>query len=944
MGDPGEKKYIKKKIRPGAIVIDPSETAIVVQYELEGQLLAPDGVTVITELSDGTKRIKVKTLDRRTDIDALADEIVTTCKLIHHSKTGKVRSLLAELRDRVTQTRGGTKTNGGALEIVHDDDDDDDDERRTRRDKAGHSRATAGSRTRGPLKPERAKTTATSRDSRLGASVRAEKNDPTAKALARLVAREEKRLLAEAQADVLGALRDVAAKTRLVSGIGSSGLTSRLRFGDGSGEKALGLGSNGSNDDGRDDVSARLDDVLERLYDDDAATRAECVAAVAALAADVGNLRALASHETLPQTLARVLREDGRRSADIAANVLAVFFAMSNASAFHGLILGNQVGDATLRVVDLELRRAADRRNDARKRFLPLSYDAATTDVDDIDEFEARRMVLAERKRDALLYVAFYALLNVAEDVAVERKMKKRDVAACLMECVGTRDDVDLLVLCVTFLRKLSVRRENVEDMLGTYEPATLSSDAKDETRDIASEGDDDGDAAEKKAPDDVVSRVARFLADSADSGTRVPDVLVSATLRLLLNVSFHECARDAMHERALLPRLCVLAREKAHEDVALGVLYHLSVDARRRRFFAVARPVSGAALALDALAAVSELEFVADRHPIRTGLAVNLSADARCAEALAGYENGKPFLAFLAARLTRRDALGLKIARNVARHAGNVADCPSVARVLRASVSDETTLRSMLDCFLLEDPPGTDVAIEALGLLADAHRPAADPRLDLSAACAAAGVFERVATYLAPREAEDDAALEAVLFCLSFSANARSDAANAALFVKTGIVPMMYELLREKKDDDAFVFAVVVVFGAFLGFPETRDVLLRDTQTVFYLVELLRDERAAIRDAADAALDVVVDEGGEQWAVQVRRARFEAHNREWLDACGGGGDEAGGGFSAPDEETPARRAFDGFRGSGGSGASLVYDDPARYYDEVEPGGVVYGT
>ena len=53
MGDPGEKKYIKKKIRPGAIVLDPRETAIVVQYELEGQLLAPDGVTVITELSDG---------------------------------------------------------------------------------------------------------------------------------------------------------------------------------------------------------------------------------------------------------------------------------------------------------------------------------------------------------------------------------------------------------------------------------------------------------------------------------------------------------------------------------------------------------------------------------------------------------------------------------------------------------------------------------------------------------------------------------------------------------------------------------------------------------------------------------------------------------------------------------------------------------------------------
>ena len=67
MGDP-EKKYIKKKIRPGAIVLDPRETAIVVQYELEGQLLAPDGVTVITELSDGRSASRSR-LDRRTDIE-----------------------------------------------------------------------------------------------------------------------------------------------------------------------------------------------------------------------------------------------------------------------------------------------------------------------------------------------------------------------------------------------------------------------------------------------------------------------------------------------------------------------------------------------------------------------------------------------------------------------------------------------------------------------------------------------------------------------------------------------------------------------------------------------------------------------------------------------------------------------------------------------------------
>ena len=926
MADPGEKKYIKKKIRPGAIVLDPRETAIVVQYELEGQLLAPDGVTVITELSDGTKRIKVKTLDRRTDIQALADEIVTTCKLIHHSKTGKVRALLAELRDRV-EASSGAKTRDEGLEIVHDDD-----ERRERRNAAGRAGARTSSSAR-TLSSTRKGGTATTRASRSRA------DDPAAKELDDIVKREEARLLSEARADFLGAMHDVAAATRLVSGIGSSGLVSKL--------DALGLNSGGllSNDPAK-KTNGRLDQLdlyLERLYDDDPKTRADFTQKIALLASDVSNLEALASHETLPQTLARVLREDGRRSADVAFHCLCVFFALSNASAFHALLLGNQVGDATLRVVDLELRRAADRRKllktDSNKVTTNTrdvaTRDEDTADIADIDAFEARRVVLAEKKRDALLYVAFYALLNVAEDVTVERKMKKRDVCHYLMECVGTRSDVDLLVLCVTFLRKLSVRRENVEDMLR----GATKNTSRTETR-KKKEASDDGDrdvldrgasSDGEENPDDVVSRSARFL---ADGDARVPDVLVSATLRLLLNLSFHERARDAMHERALLPRLCVFAQKKTFKRVALAALYNLSVDARRRRFFAVASPTAGTDLVLDALLETPDADLIEHACPIVAGLALNLSADARCAEALAARENGKPFASFLRRRLSRRDALGLKVARNVARFAGDTETCPSVWRAFKLAVGDETTLSSMLDCFLSEHPPGTDVALEALGLLADAHRPNIDLALDLSDACESRGVFEKIAAYVSPNETEDDAALEAVLFCLAFS-KGEENAKNARFFVRTGIVESLYELLREKKDDDAFVLAVVSAFGAFLSFPETRDVVLNHTQTVFYLVELLRDECAAIRDAADAALDVVVDEAGEKWAVHVRRARFEAHNREWLDACGGGGGGGGGGDGSFDEHSghsePGGRAFDARRDGGCS--APVYDDRAEEDD-----------
>ena len=89
-----------RQIRPGAIELVDDDTAILVHYELEGQMYAADGVTVVTERSNATKRIKVKTIGATTDIEGLAAEIVDKCKLIHHSKIPKVEGLLRDLRDR----------------------------------------------------------------------------------------------------------------------------------------------------------------------------------------------------------------------------------------------------------------------------------------------------------------------------------------------------------------------------------------------------------------------------------------------------------------------------------------------------------------------------------------------------------------------------------------------------------------------------------------------------------------------------------------------------------------------------------------------------------------------------------------------------------------------------------------------------------------------------
>jgi Kinesin-associated protein (KAP) len=76
-----------------------------------------------------------------------------------------------------------------------------------------------------------------------------------------------------------------------------------------------------------------------------------------------------------------------------------------------------------------------------------------------------RKLIGVIQKQDRLLYLCFYLLLNLAENVSVERKMKKKNIVQHLL-CMMDRSNVELLILAVTFLKKLSIYRENKEQMV----------------------------------------------------------------------------------------------------------------------------------------------------------------------------------------------------------------------------------------------------------------------------------------------------------------------------------------------------------------------------------------------------------------------------------------------------------------------------------------------
>lgn len=65
--------------------------------------------------------------------------------------------------------------------------------------------------------------------------------------------------------------------------------------------------------------------------------------------------------------------------------------------------------------------------------------------------------------------VAYYLLLNLAEDLKVEMKMRNKSIVVFLVKTLD-RDNHELLILVVSFLKKLSIFIENKTEMVGTLE------------------------------------------------------------------------------------------------------------------------------------------------------------------------------------------------------------------------------------------------------------------------------------------------------------------------------------------------------------------------------------------------------------------------------------------------------------------------------------------
>lgn len=235
---------------------------------------------------------------------------------------------------------------------------------------------------------------------------------------------------------------------------------------------------------------------------------------------------------------------------------------------------------------------------------------------DEIEKMTKQLKVFA-KKQEQLLRVAFYLLLNIAENTKLEEKMRRKNVIKMLVKTLD-RQNIDLLVLVVTFLKKLCIVREN-----------------KDEMKEL-----------------NVVEKLPRLLHSSHND-------LIQATLKLIFNLSFDGQMRAKMVRAGLVPKLVQFISDEKYNQIVTRILYHMSMDDKVKQMF---NHTDCVALLTDMLLLnlnkKSDLDLVS--------LAINLALNKKCAQTMC--ENGR-LRNLLERTFKHRDSHLMKLIRNISTH-----------------------------------------------------------------------------------------------------------------------------------------------------------------------------------------------------------------------------------------------------------------------------------
>lgn len=132
-----------------------------------------------------------------------------------------------------------------------------------------------------------------------------------------------------------------------------------------------------------------------------------------------------------------------------------------------------------------------------------------------------------------------------------------------------------------------------------------------------------------------------------------------------------------------------------------------------------------------------------------------------------------------------------------------------------------------------------------------------------------------------------DDLLLEVVVFLGTCAV----DSSAAQTMIKSGILDALIDLLKAKQEDDEIVLQVVYVFHQLCLHEESRAFIIKGSDVVAYLTDLMHDKNPEVQRVCDSTLDII-SSNDSLWRERVRSEKFRFHNAQWLEIVGGHDDQ----------------------------------------------------
>ena len=244
-----------------------------------------------------------------------------------------------------------------------------------------------------------------------------------------------------------------------------------------------------------------------------------------------------------------MLQEDRKKNNELVSNILEIFFCFSNFSQLHPILISSKIGATTMQIISHENKRYAltieERERSSKSQKLDSDRGGESMSSMTLDDDEMK-FVLFLHRQEKLLYICFYVLLNLAEDLEIETKMVQLGIVKYIMKTLQRSNMFrtwldELFILLLTFAKKLSLFVENKEKFLEMG--------------------------------------IIRVLSDTihGDGETTRSDVELSI-IRLLLNLSFDLECKSQICECGLLQWLVQCLHLEHTQEFAIKCLYNLSV------------------------------------------------------------------------------------------------------------------------------------------------------------------------------------------------------------------------------------------------------------------------------------------------------------------------------------------------------------------------------